>query len=295
MNETGTSTITPTEAADVAASLADTSEEHLSRPPVRVLSYEPGATLVRRREAFRPVYEAIVARIGRPTLLGGSAHGPDIRWRDEDRLVVLSGDIRGVTLSVHVTQEREEDEYRAFEWGGAWSADERHDFDSLPYLWQLYRNGPGEGLTVWPGGRLAACWEHFESALALMAGAWAEQLPVQIPGDWATFSIRDSRGSSYLSVHHTPEEGLGIHLNPRGEQDAPEDDMRARGWQTLDNGRWTASFPDTRPDAPAALARLAVAELRAQGVTELDELTAGDISANDYGHFWLPGLGITTR
>ncbi|MGW7364600.1 hypothetical protein ACWGI8_14515 [Streptomyces sp. NPDC054841] len=305
MTNTGASTgasrtagvTTPAAAAELAQQLHDAPEGHFGRPPVEVVSYRPGATPVERREAFREVYDALVARIGEPTLYGGSARGPGVRWRDDSRLVLLSGDRFGARLSVHRPEELEDEERRRFEWGGAWSVDEPEDFDLLPYSWQLYRNGPGARPVARPGARLASRWDHLETALELMLAAWAEQLPVQVPGDWAGFTIRCSRDwGRDLVVSYSPGEGLGVAVDDRDAEQGPERErqMRERGWQTRDKGWWQSAFPDSEEGAAAAAARLAVGELRARGAVTPDELVARDVGVNDRGELWLPGLGIRT-
>ncbi|MGW5764839.1 hypothetical protein [Streptomyces tendae] len=86
--------------ADTAESLHDTGKPG---ERARVLSYEPGAALAQRRTAFGDLFDAVVGRIGGPTLFGGSAEGPNIRWRNERRLLILSGDRHGALLEVHDT------------------------------------------------------------------------------------------------------------------------------------------------------------------------------------------------
>ncbi|MFD0430520.1 hypothetical protein ACFQ60_33200 [Streptomyces zhihengii] len=109
--------------------------------------------LAARREALWDVYAAIVARLGEPTLYGGSSHGPSVRWRDSRRTVLLSGDRDTVGLSVHDTAALEGEEDRTFAWSGAWRADDPLGTGELPYLWRLDRGGPGESP---PAARAAA-------------------------------------------------------------------------------------------------------------------------------------------
>ncbi|MEU3301952.1 MULTISPECIES: hypothetical protein [unclassified Streptomyces] len=289
---------TPVDAAELAERLHGAPRDHLGRPPVVVVAYPPEATRLERREAFRAVYGPIVARIGEPTLYGGSAWGPNVRWRDGARLVLLSGDRFQVTLSVHRPEELERDEHRCFTWGGAWSVDEPHDFDLLPYSWQLYRSGPGEQPGDIPGRRLAGGWEHLESALGLMLAAWTEQLPVQVPGDWAGFTIVADRDPGRdLVVSYSPGEGLGVAIDDRDAEQGPERvrQMRERGWQGHDRGWWQSVFPEAYENSAAASARLAVTELRCRGATGPQELASRDAGVNDRGELWLPGLGIRTH
>jgi hypothetical protein len=297
MEYTGTNlpTLTPGDAAEFALTLHDAPGAYLDRDPVQVLAYNPGASLRERREAFRVVYGAIVARIGEPTLYGGSAEGPNVRWRDGRRLVLLAGNRSRAQLSVHDTDTLEQEERRIFDWGGAWSADEPHDFDFLPYTWQLDRSGPGERPTEGPGGRQASCLEHFESALELLLTAWVEQLPVQVGDDWASFSVTSGadRGRQLL-ISYGLEDGLHVSVDDRDGEDSPERArlMLSRGWKSRDRGWWQTDFPDPERGEVAAVARLAVTELRARGTKEPEELRARDASCKDRGELWLPGLGI---
>ncbi len=297
METTGTNQpiLTPGEAADFALTLHDAPEAWIGRGPVPVLAYGPGASLRDRREAFREVYEAIVARIGEPTLYGGSADGPNIRWRDGARTVLLAGNRHRAELSVHPTDSLEADERRTFAWGGAWSADEPHDFDLLPYLWQLDRSGPGERPVEHPGGRTASSLEHFESALELMLAAWVEQLSVQVGDDWAGFCLTSGadRGRQ-LQISYSRPDGLHVSVDDRDGEDTHEraQVMLSRGWQSRDRGWWQAEFPEPERPETREAARLALAELRARGTKEPHELRARDVSCKDRGELLLPGLGI---
>jgi hypothetical protein len=236
-----------------------------------------------------------VARIGEPTLYGGSAEGPNVRWRDGSRLVLLAGSRNRAQLSVHSTDALEHEERRTFEYGGAWSADEPHDFNFLPYAWQLDRSGPGERPIERPGGRMASSLEHFESALELLLAAWVEQLPVQVGEDWASFCVTSGadRGRQLL-VSFSLADGLHVSIDDRDGEDSPERAqlMRSRGWQFRDRGWWQTDFEDPERAEVSAVARLAVRELRARGSKEPEELRARDVSCKDRGELWLPGLGI---
>ncbi|MFF3320918.1 hypothetical protein [Streptomyces sp. NPDC002889] len=288
-------TLSPGDAAEFAQLLHDSPGAHLGRPPVPVLGYEPGAPLRERREAFRAVYDAIVARIGEPTLYGGSSDGPNVRWRDSTRLVLLAGDRQRARLSVHDPGALEEEEHRTFEWGGAWAAGEPHDFDFLPYVWQLDRGGPGERPADRPGGRPASSLDHVQSALELLLAAWVEQLPVQVGTDWTSFCLTSAadRGRQLL-VSYSLQDGLHASIDDRDAADGEEraHQMLARGWQTCDRGWWQRDFTDPDRADAAALAHLVVTELRARGTREPEELRARDVSCKDRGDMWLPGLGI---
>ena len=297
METTGTNQpiLTPCEAADFALALHDAPAGYIGRVPVPVLAYHPSASLRERREAFREVYDAIVARIGEPTLYGGSADGPNVRWRDAARTVLLSATRHHAELSVHPTEYLESEERRTFEWGGAWSADEHHDFDLLPYIWQLDRSGPGERPVERPGGRMASSLDHFESALGLLLGAWIEQLSVQVGGDWAGFSLTSGadRGRQ-LQISYSLPDGLHVSVDDRDGEDSPERArlMFSRGWHSRDRGWWQAEFPQPERPEAAEAARLALAELRARGTSQPNELRARDASCKDRGELLLPGLGI---
>ncbi|MEV6393203.1 hypothetical protein AB0M39_00175 [Streptomyces sp. NPDC051907] len=287
--------LTPGEAAEFARSLHDAPDRHFGQDPVPVLLYEPGASLRERREAFQEVYDTVVARIGEPTLYGGSAEGPNVRWRDGDRVVLLAGNRTRAQLSVHGTDALESEERRTFEWGGPCSADEPHDFEYLPYTWQLDRSGPGERPTERPGARMASGLEHFESALELLLAAWVEQLPVQVGTDWASFCLTSGvdRGRQLL-VSYSLADGLHASIDDRDGEDSPEraHQMVARGWQSRDRGWWQTDIEDPDRASAAAVARLALTELRARGTREPEELRARDASCKDRGELWLPGLGI---
>ncbi|MFI1015569.1 hypothetical protein [Streptomyces sp. NPDC020965] len=297
METTGTNQpiLMPGEAAEFALTLHDTPEDHVGRAPVPVLAHEPDASLRERRESFRAVYEAIVGRIGEPTLYGGSAGGPNVRWRDARRTVLLAGNRHRAQLSVHETDSLEYDEMRTFAWGGAWAADEPHDFDLLPYLWQLDRSGPGERPVERTAGRTASSLEHFESALELMLAAWVEQLPVQVGGDWAGFCLTSAadRGRQ-IQISYALVDGLHVSIDDRDGEETPEYAglMRSRGWHSRDRGWWQAEFPEPERAQTTEVARLAVAELRARGTREPKDLRARDVSCKDRGELLLPGLGI---
>ncbi|MFI1394783.1 hypothetical protein [Streptomyces sp. NPDC020681] len=298
METTGTNQpiLTPCEAADFALTLHDAPDAYVGRQPVPVLAHPSGASLRERRETFREVYAAIVARIGEPTLYGGSADGPNVRWRDARRTVLLAGMLQGATLSVHGTDALETEEHRTFEWGGAWSADESHDFELLPYTWQLDRSGPGERpVAPRTGGRMASCLEHFQIALELLLDAWIEQLPVQVGDDWAGFCVTSAadRGRQ-LQISYAIQDGLQLSVDDRDGEDSPERAqlMRSRGWHFRDRGWWQTEFQEPERPEAAEVARLAVAELRARGTKEPKELRARDVSCKDRGELWLPGLGI---
>ncbi|MCW1098322.1 hypothetical protein OJ963_31250 [Streptomyces sp. RS2] len=279
------------DAADTAESLHDTGKPG---ERARVLSYEPGAALAQRRTAFGDLFDAVVGRIGGPTLFGGSAEGPNIRWRNERRLLILSGDRHGALLEVHDTGELEEEEHRDFKWGGSWSADEPSDFHSLPYLWQLDRGGSGWGPDVYPGGRLALGPDHLQDALGLILHSFVEHLPAQVGENWAGFVITH-RGRDTVHIAFEPDSGLRLFRYDRAEHDSAEKTsaMHKIGWQQRERRRWAAVFPQDGEDSAARAARLIVTQLRSDGVNNPgEECALRDVTCNDMGTFDLYGTGI---
>jgi hypothetical protein len=278
-------------AADIAEALHDGGKPGERE---RVLSYEPGDTLAQRGSAFGEVYDAVVGRIGLPTLHGGSAQGPGVRWRNERRLLILTGDRAGVLLEVHDTEELEEEEHRTFKWGGPWSADEPSDFRHLPYLWQLDRGGPGWGPDVYPGGRLAPSLDHLQDALTALLGSLVEHLPPQVGLNWTGFVItRNGRDSVRLGFD--PEDGLRAYRADRAEEDSAEKAaaMREIGWQRRERWQWSAGFPEPTEESAERAARLMVAQLRADGVRNPgEECGLRDVSCNDMGTLDLYGAGV---
>ncbi|AXL91937.1 hypothetical protein C4J65_29325 [Streptomyces sp. CB09001] len=259
-----------------------------------VLSYPSGATLVERRAAFGELYDAVVGRIGHPTLYGGSATGPGVRWRDERRLLALNGDRAGAWLEVHDTEELETEEHRTFKWGGPWNAEEPPDYTHLPYLWQLHRGGPGWSPSVYPGGRLAPDLGHLLEALTLLLGSLVEHLPPQVGLNWAGLVITH-RNRDSVRVAFDPEAGLRVLRTDRAQEDSAEraEAMRAMGWRTRERWGWSTAFPETDEDFAERAARLIVDQLRADGVTlPGEECGLRDVTCNDSGTLDLYGAGI---
>jgi hypothetical protein len=274
--------------ADLAESLFTHDDAELDQP-FTILMHKEGSGLVERREALRPVYEAIVARIGPPTLMGGTAHGPSVRWSNRERTLLLSGDHGEATLSAHQAESFARDEF--------WSFDSHR---RMPYTWQLDRHGPGHdpGWTFY-GHSAANDWTSAEERLAGMLASWAEHMPVQAPGDWAGFKLwtaRDWRKHTMI-VSFNPSDTnreFQLAIEDRDHEQTPEHaaEMRARGWQDVDEHRWwRTELPETDPEAPAALARVVITNLRARA-TWPAEVHAWDISAGDNGKLWVPGIGV---
>lgn len=75
-------------------------------------------------------------------------------------------------------------------------------------------------------------------------------------------------------------------VQDRDHEQTPERaaEMRARGWQDVDEHRWwRTTLPKTAPMAAATLARLIVTDLRARDAVSPHAVTAWDISAGDDG------------
>ncbi|MFF6776506.1 hypothetical protein ACFY8W_23515 [Streptomyces sp. NPDC012637] len=288
----------PASAAAHARALHDSPVAHLGEPAVIVAPYPPGADRATRREALRPVYEAVAAELGEPTLYGGSAAGPSVRWHTGPHVVLLAGTPQGATLSVHTASDLHGREYTAVESGSVgWRPEQPHGFDALPYLWLLHR-GPERSWPAfrWDGHHTAASWEHLESSLELLLDSWMEQLPVQLPGDWASFVVGCSRDwPRHLRVGYSQNRGqLSLMVDHRTTAAEPglEEIMRERGWQERDGGWWRAAFADEDPSAARSAARLLVADVRGRGSACPDELVAWELTVNDHGRLWLPGIGM---
>ncbi|WP_405484381.1 hypothetical protein [Streptomyces sp. NBC_00009] len=284
---THTTGVVHQDAADLAQGLLTHDDAELDRP-FTILMHKEGNGLVERREALRPIYETIVARVGRPTLLGGTAHGPSVRWSNRERTLLLSGDHGVATLSAHQAESFARDEFWSFDSG------------RQPYAWQLDRHGPGHDHGWTFNGHAAADdWTSAEERLAGMLASWAEHMPVQAPGDWAGFKVWASRdrGRTMIVSFDPSDTNCEFHvaIEDRDHEQTPEraTEMRARGWQSVDEHRWwRTTLPETDPTAAAALARVVVTDLRARGTTCPDEVTAWDISAGDDGELWVPGIGV---
>lgn len=275
-----------------AAQLELEAGESISR--VLLLEHPAAATLLARRELFAAVLDAVAGVIGGPTLYGGSAESHDVRWRNDIRTLTLRGDNREIWFESHGTEELDAEEARAFEWGGAWSESEPHDFDFLPYLWQLDRQGPGDNPDFYPGGRLAAALTHWQDALTLLFAALLEQLPAQLGAEWLGFKINNTEDFDRMIMVSVDDKGLVVQVDDRDGDDseAAAELMRARGWQRRERHWWRAEFTEPTSAAAAAAARVIVADVHARGARLPDQLGATDISCADNGYLRLTGLGI---
>jgi hypothetical protein len=279
--------VTPQHAAELAAGMLAGDVTEMDRP-VTVVAHSAGRGVVERRAALLPVYTAIVERIGKPTFLGGTGHGPSVRWHTGERTLLLAGDHTAAVLSVHDAAQFAEKEFFRFDRGG------------LPYTWQLDRGGPGDdpGWTF-NGHAAAADWDEARERLELMLASWAEHFPVQAPGEWVGFQVRTSRDVQRpMVVAYDPsgdggEFHAGVRYSDRAKDPGHAAEMRSRGWQGEDEHHWwRLTLPETDPGAPAQISRAVITDLVSRGTVCPDEVEAWDISAGDVGKLWVPGLGF---
>ncbi|MBP0448931.1 hypothetical protein J5Y04_05155 [Kitasatospora sp. RG8] len=261
--------------------------------------FDEAPALEHRRDVFGAVYRAVCGVLGEPTLHGGGPDGPDARWREAGesavRLLRLRADRRSVWLETAPAEEVEEEEYGTFAHGGpSGGADGRSDFHLLPYSWQLHVSGPGDLADRLPGGRLAGTLPHLREGLELLLAAWIEQLPVQCPGEKATFSLADRRISGGLSFAYDQDKGVLLRVGSRpGDPEAVAAAMTADGWQPSGK-RWKAEFKTPTQQTAAEVAALITTELAARGITDpQDGLTARRVVIGPaYGFLRVTGLGV---
>ncbi|MFE6684976.1 hypothetical protein ACFVFQ_00710 [Streptomyces sp. NPDC057743] len=281
--------------ADLAERLfARPSAHDLRHPPRTVRAYGEDRSVGARTVALREVLAAATGRIGPPTLYGGAAAGPVVRWRDERHTVLLDGDAEGLRLAVRPTAELEAAEAAHFRPAGRTDATAYHR--QLPYLWQLYR-GTGTPPLHFPSGPVAGDWRWLEGSLTALLRAWWEQLPGQIGADQAGFALvpreRGDRPPATLSVLCSADEGVLLLVDDRGVPGGtPEPELRARGWRGPLRGWWQRDFHDLGADGATAAAALAVAELRARGVWNPAHLRVADVRCECGGLLLLPGLAL---
>ncbi|WP_148085853.1 hypothetical protein [Actinocorallia herbida] len=281
--------VDPLSAAERAADFAEKMLATPYRLPRPIVEYPPGAGPVERREEMRPVYAAIVERIGPPTLLGATGDGPYVRWGRRGDTLLLTGDRAAATLVSVDTREFLRKEYDALQRNYGTPSPQRP-----PYLWRLDRKGPGPVTRYYEyaghlNGRVG--WEEFGEALERVLSSFVEHMPVQAGECWVAFRLR-AEGRDVLLNYDLRDHGaeLCAIVEDRGTDD--EDVMRARGWRSVDRyGRWRIDLPEADPGSAAEIARVVVAELRTR-VRDPRSLMAHDVGAGDDGDLWLPGLGI---
>ncbi|GAA2454758.1 hypothetical protein ACFPFX_34020 [Streptomyces mauvecolor] len=156
-----------------------------------------------------------------------------MRWSNDERTLLLSGDHGEATLFVRRASAFAQDEF--------WELDR----GLLPYTWQLDRKGPGSDPGWTFNGHAAADdGESAQEQLSGMLASWAEHMPVQAPGDWVACTIWASRdrGRSMILSYAPSDTGRELHacIDDRDHEQTPERAarMRARGWRELDEHRW---------------------------------------------------------
>ncbi|QNE73432.1 hypothetical protein F0344_01290 [Streptomyces finlayi] len=258
-------------------------------------------------DAVRRTLKVLAPRMGVPALYGGDSRGPNIRWRDGARCLLLdSGEAGGresaLRLTSHTTDALEQRERVLFEQGVGDGDGQLPAYADLPVLWQLHRDAAAAPPPLPPC--VAPDWERLEESLRTLMLAWATQLPSQAAGGSAGFDVvNHADGDRPLTFLYGPEDGLVVMVDD--EDAAPDDvaheqEMAARGWhdRAIPVARWWVSGFDADASGAAATARLAVAELRARGARRPSDLGVADITCTDVageeiGRLTLPGLGLS--
>ncbi|AKA06711.1 hypothetical protein SAZ_33075 [Streptomyces noursei ZPM] len=264
--------------------------------PVTLYEYSGGVPVTRRRSMTREVLDGAIKRIGPPTLCGGDATGPVVRWRDDQRTLLLDHGQQALRLCVRRTSELEAEERARF--APCQQSDPVGFYTGLPYVWQLYGGGVGSPPLGFPAVPPAPDWSWLEGSLAQLLSGWWEQVPVQLGyGDAVGFNI-DFRGEDQHSVERVSvmcEEpgGLVLLVDDRAVPGGtPEDVMRARGWRQRIMGWWQRDFEDDGADGAARAAKMVVEELLLRGARSPDALKVTDVRAERGGLLALPGLAI---
>ncbi len=242
---------------------------------------------------LRQAIDAASERLGPPTLYGGSASGPTVRWRSPSHTVILDSPgvaEGGLQLSVRRTAALERSEAERFQ-----HANEL-DVKDLPFLWQWQ---PLPTAPSPPPAPVAPNWESLHASLDALLRAWCEQLEAQLGQDDAGFDIVVSEDGKprRLVVLVSPADSLTVLVDDRDS--AHEDDhhaeMTGRGWHDfIPLHRWWGSYFERTPAGAAAAAHLIVTEVRARGAQSPHDLRLADVGAGEgEGLLTLPGLGIT--
>jgi hypothetical protein len=288
--------------ADRLPTLHDQVGDAVANDLLQLYRFEQEPTMEHRREVFGEVFRGVCGVIGEPTLYGGGPSGPDVRWRNsgaDARVLRLRADTRHVWVETGPAAKLEDEEGSTFASGGpSGGPDGQSDFPLLPYTWQLLLVGPGDTATYLPGGRLALTLPHLKESLEILLRVWIEQLPVQRPGEKATFRIASRHISGGLSFAYQTDKGILLRVGGReGDPVAVAEAMRADGWQAS-GSRWKAEFKQPTERTAAEVAALVNAELVARGITDpYLELTAkgigiGTPSHGAHGFVRVTGLGI---
>ncbi|MCX4966313.1 hypothetical protein OHA98_15995 [Streptomyces sp. NBC_00654] len=270
--------------------IVDAAEQLLLHPPVD--TEEPPPLPV---HDWREALSAIVDRIGIPTLYGGGAAGPNIRWRLPQHTVLLHpGDV-GLILSCHTTEVLETAERDAFGRGVGDDKGQVPRYSDLPYLWQVARNGIGTLPPSFPAPPLAPDWDRLEESIRSLCHAWATQLTPQV-NDWAGYNVvNHADGGRVLAVLYGADDGLTIYIDDRDGSGSGDHavTMRHRGWDSrVPLLQWWDAYFAADADGAEAAAKLVVKEVRARGARMPGDLGVTDVNCGDNGQLMLPGLGI---
>ncbi|MFL0025986.1 hypothetical protein ACJBCE_24005 [Streptomyces sp. NBUL23] len=277
---------------ELAAHLMRTASAQELQPPV-ALGIRPASPPARLGvERLRQAIDAVSESLGPPTLYGGTAVGPTIRWRTPSHTVILdSPDVAegGLQLSVRRTEALELSEADRF----------RHatglDTADLPFLWQWQ---PIPTAPPPPSAPVAHDWASLRAPLVALLRAWCEQLEAQLGQDDAGFDIVvDAEGKPRrLVVLVSPADSLTVLVDDRDGADSDDHhaEMTSRGWQEpIPLHRWWGAYFERTPTGAAAAAQLIEAELRARGAQTPHDLRLADIGAGEgHGLLVLPALGI---
>lgn len=272
------------------------SERDLHRPAITVRAFGATSSAAQRRALTREVLDAVTLRIGPPTLYGGAADGPVVRWRTTGRTLLLDRGEEGLRLSVRRTAELEAEERARFTPGSR--SDPASYYRQVPYLWQLHRHSAGSPPLDLPSVPAARDWSWLEASLTALLGAWWEQLPAQIgPHDVAGFNLVAPGGRARcgdgLSVLCSEADGVQLLVDDRTVPGGtPGAVMVGRGWGQQVMGWWQRDFHDLGAAGAAAAARMAVGELRLRGVRSPGEVAVTEVRCEDGGLLALPGLAL---
>lgn len=278
---------------ELAAHLMRTAPSQELRPPVELGLHSASASTSSATEGLRQAIGAVSQRLGSPTLYGGSATGPTVRWRTASHTVILDSPRAtdgGLQLSVRRTEALERSEADRFRRAAASTED-------LPFLWQWQ---PSPAAPPPPPAPVAPDWASLRASLEALLRAWCDQLEAQLGQDDAGFDIVVSAGGRprRLVVLVSPADSLTVLVDDRdgthGDDRAAE--MTGRGWQDfIPLHCWWGSYYERTSAGAAAAAHLIVTEVRARGAQSPHDLRLADVGAGEgEGLLTLPGLGIAS-
>ncbi|UGT39417.1 hypothetical protein LTV02_25510 [Nocardia yamanashiensis] len=260
---------------------------------VSVWEHRNDATAGERRAIYGAVLDAVMGVIGGPTLYGGRSDGPEVRWRNANRTLILRGRAGDIRFEGYDTESLDRDEKLEFDSSGGQDAPATAESTELPYLWQLDRNGAGDNPESFPEGSAARTMSQWQDALTRLFTALREQLSPQVGADTLDFQILLPYEEARLGVAVEPG-GLSVLLQHAGGSysTAATTAMRARGWQRKTWYGWATRFPFSEPESASAAAALLVAEAQARGVWSPSELRRTTVSCGARGTVRLTGLGL---